>query len=55
MARNWSTDQLLEEVKSYKQQLEAAGMKPNTVHTYVDRAERFIKWLAGDYQPKSPL
>jgi hypothetical protein len=35
----------------YERDLVGAGKAPDTVHTYVDRAERFIKYLVGQYQP----
>ena len=35
----------------YERDLVAAGQAPDTVHTYVDRAERFIRYLAGSYRP----
>ena len=35
----------------YERDLRAAGKAPDTVHTYVDRAERFIKFLVGSYKP----
>ncbi|SFB22711.1 hypothetical protein SAMN05192575_105179 [Nocardioides alpinus] len=35
----------------YERDLIAAGKAPDTVHTYVDRAERFIKYLVGSYVP----
>lgn len=35
----------------YERELNAAGKAPETVHTYVDRAERFIKYLVGSYEP----
>ena len=36
---------------AYERDLIAAGKAPDTVHTYVDRAERFIKYLVGSYKP----
>jgi len=35
----------------YERELIAAGKADDTVHTYVDRAERFIKYLVGTYKP----
>ncbi|GAA2114851.1 hypothetical protein GCM10009843_03620 [Nocardioides bigeumensis] len=35
----------------YERDLIAAGKAPDTVHTYVDRAERFIEYLVGSYVP----
>jgi len=47
----WTTDQLREELTHFEQELRAAGLSSSTVHTYVDRSERFLRWLDGDYQP----
>lgn len=38
-------------LSDYERDLIDAGKAPDTVHTYVDRAERFIKYLVGEYQP----
>lgn len=34
----------------YERDLIATGKADDTVHTYVDRAERFIKYLVGTYR-----
>jgi len=43
--------ELRSELDRYRSALVAAGKVPNTVQTYVDRADRFIRWLAGEYDP----
>jgi hypothetical protein len=48
-------DQLHHELGLYRAELEAAGQAEDTVKTYTDRAERFIKWLEGKYQPRNML
>jgi hypothetical protein len=48
----WTHDELLAELERFQSELEQAGMTPNTVHTYVDRARRFVRWLNGDYRPE---
>jgi hypothetical protein len=35
----------------FEAELRAAGEAARTIHTYVDRAERFLGWLVGDYDP----
>jgi hypothetical protein len=35
----------------YERELVAAGKAPGTVHTYVDRAERFVRYLVDSYTP----
>lgn len=51
MANTWDIEGLRTELSRYREELVAAGKVPNTVQTYVDRADRFIRWLAGEYDP----
>jgi hypothetical protein len=51
MGKAWTTAELAQELVAYEQALQAANMTDQTVHTYVDRARRFINWLDGDYDP----
>lgn len=53
-APRYSTDELRGELARFEQELRAAGLKENSVVTYVDRTGRFLKWLDGDYQPRGP-
>lgn len=50
----WTIEELRVELERYERELKAAGLAPNTVHTYVERAERFLRWLVRDYQPSGP-
>lgn len=51
MATSWGIEELRAEVERYQAALVASGKVPNTVQTYVDRADRFVRWLAGEYDP----
>lgn len=51
MATSWNIDGLRAELERYRTALVEAGKVPNTVQTYVDRADRFVRWLAGEYDP----
>ena len=51
MATSWNIDSLRAEIVRYREALVEAGKVPNTVQTYVDRADRFVRWLAGEYDP----
>jgi hypothetical protein len=53
MADQWDVEGLRRELDRHRAALVAAGKVPNTVQTYVDRADRFIRWLAGEYDPAS--
>jgi hypothetical protein len=53
MADQWDVEGLRRELDRYRGALVAAGKVPNTVQTYVDRADRFVRWLAGEYDPAS--
>jgi hypothetical protein len=52
--QRYSVDELREELRRFERELRAAGLKENSVNTYVDRTGRFLKWLDGDYQPRGP-
>jgi hypothetical protein len=47
----WTLSQLRTELARFEQQLVASGKAPDTVQTYLDRPERFIKFLEGTYVP----
>ncbi len=53
-AKAWTSEELDHELKRFEDELKAAGLRPNSVHTYVDRTERFIRWLRGEYRPRGP-
>ncbi len=47
----WTIEELLADLGRYERELQEANMTPETVQSYVDRAHRFVGWLAGDYKP----
>jgi hypothetical protein len=49
-----TADEIDRELKRFEDELKAAGLRPNSVHTYVDRTERFLRWLRGEYRPRGP-
>lgn len=49
----WTLAELEAELARFETELRAAGKAEPTVHTYVERSARFIKWLAGEYDPKA--
>lgn len=51
---SWSYDDLRRELMAFEAALRDAGLRETTVDTYVDRADRFLRWLIGNYQPKGP-
>jgi hypothetical protein len=51
VATSWDVEELKAEIDRYRAALVAAGKVPNTVQTYVDRADRFVRWLNGEYDP----
>jgi hypothetical protein len=53
--RTWTLGELRSELERFEDELRAAGLLPTTVHTYVDRAGVFLRWLDGDYHPRGPV
>src|SRR3954452_6364650 len=53
-AQTWTLAELRAELERFEQELRAAGLARNTVHTYVDRAEVFVRWLPGDAPRRAP-
>lgn len=51
MTNTWTMPQLREALADFERDLRRAGLSDNTVNTYVDRSERFLRYLAGDYRP----
>jgi hypothetical protein len=47
----WNTGELKVELARFESELQSAGLKESSVYTYIDRAERFIRWLDGEYRP----
>jgi predicted DNA-binding transcriptional regulator AlpA len=50
-AERWTLDDLHQALDRYEQLLVSGGKSSTTVQTYVDRPRRFLRWLAGDYDP----
>ena len=48
------SSELRRELDRFEAELRAAGLRENTVHTYVQRSETFLRWLVGDYRPRGP-
>lgn len=46
--------ELYDKIEEFRRELEAAGLKPNTVDTYTGRSKTFVDWLAGRYEPRGP-
>ena len=46
----WSIEELKQELSRFEREARAAGLKENSVRTYVDRSARFVRWLAGDLE-----
>ncbi|WP_066065915.1 AlpA family transcriptional regulator [Frankia sp. EI5c] len=47
----WTLDDLHQALDRYERILVSSGRTPSTIQTYVDRPRRFLRWLAGDYDP----
>jgi hypothetical protein len=51
--RRWSRDDLMADLEVYEEACLRSGMKPISVHSYVDYATRYVKWLFGEYRPRN--
>lgn len=51
MTNTWTMPELMDALAAFERDLREAGLSENTVHTYVDRSERFLRYLTGDYRP----
>jgi len=51
MSKTWTTTELAHEIERFEGELRAAGKTEQTIRTYIDRAERFVRWLDGGYDP----
>jgi hypothetical protein len=47
----WSAQELKDELDRYETELRAEGKARNTINTYVQHPERFIKWLERRHRP----
>ncbi len=54
LSETHSVRDLYDRLTEFELELELAGLKPNTVGTYVGRSKTFVDWLAGRYQPRGP-
>ena len=39
----------------YTAEVEGAGLKPSTAHTYIHHARAFVRWLKGGFAPGATL
>ena len=51
--RYWTVEELHADLQRLREELVAAGKGSNTVQTYTDRAERYVRWLEGKYDPRA--
>jgi predicted DNA-binding transcriptional regulator AlpA len=50
-ADQWTLDDLHQALDRYERLLGSSGKSSSTIHTSVDRPRRFLRWLAGEYDP----
>jgi len=48
----WTLAELHVEFERWEGELRRAGKSENTIATYIGRSETFLRWLAGDYDPR---
>jgi hypothetical protein len=47
----WTVESLHRLLAQFETELRSAGLKDNSVRTYVDRSRYFVRWLGNDYRP----
>lgn len=52
MPRSWTILELRSELERFEAELRGAGLRENSVRTYVDRSARFLRWLVGEFKPR---
>jgi hypothetical protein len=45
---------LTTDLAAYEADLRSADLQPAAIHTYADQSRRFVRWLVGEYAPRSP-
>jgi hypothetical protein len=50
--RCWTIEELHAAMTRFQAELVAANLTEKSVHTYIDRASRYIRWLGGNYVPR---
>ena len=54
MAESWTIADLQAELVRFEAEARRARLAENSVRTYVDRSQTFVRWLAGDFQFQGP-
>jgi hypothetical protein len=52
--KRWTAGELLYELERFEADARRAGLRENSVRTYVDRSRVFVRWLNGDFQFQGP-
>lgn len=50
----WTVHDLERELERFEAELRAAGLAESSIRTYVDRSRNFVRWLAGEFNPRGP-
>lgn len=45
---HWTIEDIRREFERYRELINASGRKPTTKATYIQHADRFVRWLAGE-------
>jgi hypothetical protein len=54
MKETWTLEELYDALDRFEAAARAAGLKENSVRTYVDRSRYFVRWLSGDFEFRGP-
>jgi len=50
----WDATQLRDKLEEFENELREAGLRENSIRTYVDRSRFFVRWLDDDFHPRGP-
>jgi hypothetical protein len=52
--KRWTGDELVSMLEEFEAVLQAAGLAPSSVDTYMKGARKFVLWLRGEWMPRGP-
>ena len=54
VSQSWTIYELTIALGEFEAEARRAGLAPTSVHTYVNRAQCFVRWLDGEFHFRGP-